>query len=112
MPAKDVVAPNVAAPWVNPLKARRGAELSKQYIPNHLRGRLCPTLVLIHAHILCIVGVHNMVLAIKMRRCYRRQHEGDVVQIRTGGWCHVARHGELIVLAGAGGTASALNTDK
>src|ERR1700747_1300715 len=38
--AKDVIASNVAAPGVHALKAIRGAELSKQDIPNHFRGRL------------------------------------------------------------------------
>src|SRR5580700_6252324 len=40
--AQDIVAPNVAAPGVYALKAIRGAKLSKQNIPDHFRGRLCP----------------------------------------------------------------------
>src|SRR5579859_1902473 len=111
VPSEDIVATNIAAPSVDALKAIRGAEFSKQYIANHFRGRLCPTLVLVDAHVLSVVCIHNMVLAIEMRGGYGGEHKGHVIRTRSIGRRCVARDGQLIELAGPSGPAPSAKTD-
>src|SRR6267154_4348788 len=82
------------------------AKPSKEYIVNHLGGRVSPPLIFIGAHRLAVGRVDNMVVPIQMRGGDGPKQQSDLVRRRICAGRSIADSGQLIKLARPGRAAA------
>src|SRR5882762_7056459 len=106
VPPQLIVPANIAAQRIDMLIATGHSKPSKEYIVNHLGGRLSPSLVFVGAHGLAVGRVDDMVVPIQVRGGDGPKQQSDLVGRRICASRTIADSGQVIKLAWPGRAAA------